>query len=488
MQEERFFIPGIPYRNSGNSGGSSDRNLRRLTMRIGIAGAIFASGVIGLILNAAYTLRAALGALFLLAFLRYPYLLLIAWALISVFVGSTVSFFNGNNFDTGLTVATFLLMTTVPFTASLRRMPALTLLGLFLLWVLAGIGVSPLDTGTFLTRWLISVDFLGVSVLVMNLLTTKRLLHRLIDAILLVTTFISAYGVYGFFTKQNGVADAAVPVLFRSGSIFGDVAPSLAFFLCIIIPLAIYRTLTSDRLKRVIYLLVTLVSLASLVLTFTRTVFISFPLSIVIVIPLLPSRKLRAYLLSGAFALAALMIVLAVGLGLPIFDRFFNGDVTSLNGRTYLWQGLLSHFHPTQVLGNGLGASDILLTRLRIGYGGVIDTAPHNFLLGTLYDHGIIGMLLLLLTFVLLFVTLVKHISRASGDYRVLLLMALVAWINVFIMSLDSNELWSQASALYFWIVMALPFASCWPATQNSSWANQASLHDEAEVRHAGVS
>lgn len=483
MQEERFFLQSTAYNSRDNN-----RGLRRQLMRMGIAGAIFAFGVIGLLWNIAYTLRAALGALFLLAFLRYPYLLLIAWVLISVFVGSTISFFNGNNFDTGLTVATFLIIITMPVTASLRRMPALIFLGIFLLWVLAGIGISPLDTGAFLTRWLIGLDFLAVSMLVMNLLATKRHLHGLIDALLLVTTFISAYGIYGYFTRQNGVADTTITTLFRSGSIFGDVPPSLAFFLCIVIPLAVYRVLTSHRLKRLIYLLVTFVSLAALVLTFTRTVLISLPLSIIAAIPLLPSRKLRAYLISGTFVLAALMIVLVVVVRLPIFARFFNGDVTTLNGRTYLWQALLSHVNPAQVLGNGLGASDALLTNLRIGYGGVIDTAPHNFLLGTLYDHGIIGMLLLLLTFVLLLVTLLKRLPGASGDYRILLSMAVVVWINVVILSLDSNELWSQASAFYFWVVMALPFASCWPAYQSPTRPHQESAHAEAEVGHAGVS
>ncbi len=480
MQEEQPFIPGTPYHTRG-----LDRRSLRRPLRIGIAAAIFAFGMLGLLWNVAYTLRAALGGLFLLVCLRYPYLVLVAWVLISVFVGSTVSFFNGNNFDSGLTVATFLVLAMMPVRESLRRMPALIFLGAFLLWVLAGIGVSPLDTASFLTRWIISLDFLAVSVLVLNLLTTRRHLHGLIDAILLVTTFASVYGVYGYFTRQNGVADASVPELFRSGSIFGDVAPSFAFFLCIVIPLAIYRALTTHHLRRMIYLFVTLVSLAALVLTFTRTTFISFPLSIIAIIPLLPSRKLRASLLSGTFVLAALMVVLVVWVRVPIFARFFNGDVTTLNGRTYLWQALLNHFDPTQVLGHGLGASDALLTRLRIGFGGVVDTAPHNFLLGTLYDHGIIGLILFSLTFVLLIVSLVRRIPGASGDYRVLLSMALVVWINVVIMSLDSNEIWSQASALYFWVVMAMPFASCWSA-QQAAETNQSFTHEE--VRHARVS
>jgi hypothetical protein len=53
---------------------------------------------------------------------------------------------------------------------------------------------------------------------------------------------------------------------------------------------------------------------------------------------------------------------------LPFLARFFNGDVSTFNGRIYLWQALLSHFQVTQWLGNGLQSSDQPLTYLRVPF------------------------------------------------------------------------------------------------------------------------
>jgi len=102
----------------------------------------------------------------------------------------------------GLTVPTLLLMTCMPIKQTFRRMRALAILLIFLLWAFVGISISPASVGASLTSWLLMLDYLAVSVLAINLLTTRRRLIGLIDAILLMTTFVSLYGIYGYITKQ----------------------------------------------------------------------------------------------------------------------------------------------------------------------------------------------------------------------------------------------------------------------------------------------
>src|SRR6266571_1145161 len=111
-------------------------SLRQRTVHVGIMIVASAAGVVGIFWNSLYTLRAAFGSLIVLAFLRYRYALLIAWAMIDVFIGSTLQIFNGNNFDTALTAPTLLLMAYMPIKQTFKRMPALAVLFIYLLWVL----------------------------------------------------------------------------------------------------------------------------------------------------------------------------------------------------------------------------------------------------------------------------------------------------------------------------------------------------------------
>jgi O-antigen ligase len=174
-------------------------------------------------------------------------------------------------------------------------------------------------------------------------------------------------------------------------------------------------------------------------------------------------------LLAGLLALAAGVVLLATVGNISIFDRFLNQDIATLNGRTYLWQTLLNHFDPAQLLGHGLNASSVLLANLQVGYGAVIATSASNLFVAALYDHGIIGVSLLSLLFIVLGVGLLTGLRKTTGDQRMLFLMALVVFASMALQSFDANDLWAQSIGVYFWVVMALPFALCWSTTRQSS-------------------
>jgi len=440
--------------------------------RVSVIFAVFLAGMIGMFFNSLYALRVSFGGIIILVFLRYPYMLLIAWALINAFIGSNLPFFNGNNFLSALTIPTFLLMACVPIRQTLKRMPVLVFLAIYLVWALASIGLSPLGTVPFLIFWLSLVDFAALSVLTINVITTRRRMLGLIDAILVPTTFIALYGIYGWLTKQYGVLDSTG--VFRAYSIY-NAAPGLSLLLSIVIPFAIYRTFTLRGIKRVVGLIVTLILLVGTGVTFSRGAYISLPVAIIVMICFLPSRKLRMGMLSGVAALAVILVLLETVGHVPLFDRFFTQDIASINGRTYLWQALLQSFDPTRLLGNGLQASDALLARLTVGS---IATAPSNLFIGTLYDHGIIGVILLSLVFIAMLVGLMAGLRKATGERRMLYAAALAAFICMLFQSQESNDFWIQAIAVYFWIFMALPFALNWSTPKPLPEADEESLDE----------
>jgi O-antigen ligase len=453
--------------------------LRRKTIRIGIAIAVFATGISGIFLAALYTLRIALGSVLMLALLRYRYALLLAWPLILVLKDS-IPFFAGNNLLTGLVVPTLLSMAVMPLKETFKRMPALLILFIYLLWAFASIGISSLGLGPFLTYWTTFLCYVAVGVLAINVLTTRLRLLVLIDVMLLASTCVALYGIYGYITGQNGDLDPQVG--FRIHSVFTS-SPSLAMFLSLAIPLALYRTLSLRGFQRVCCAILVSILLAALGLTFTRSAFISVPLSIVLMILFLPSRKMKIGLLSGVLALSFLVVVLAVVYDVPIVSRFFSDDTATLNGRTVLWQAILDHFDPTQLLGNGLLASNTLLANLRVGYGGrVIADYPHSLFIGALYDQGIIGVTLLTLVFIVLFANLIDGVRKSSGEQCMLFAMALAAFISMLLQSISNSDFWFAAFGIYFWIIMALPFALIWYPPKRSPEPLEGARDDDEET------
>ena len=453
---------GIPY------------SLRRHTIRMSIMVLVFAAGVAGTVLNSLYTLRIALGSVVVLALLRYPYILLIAWVLITTGTG-LYPVLGNNNFITGLTVASLLLMASIPIRQTFKRMPALIFLLLFCLWIFAGIGISPLGIGTFLTSWTIYLIYVVIALLTINVLNTERRVMGLIDAILLISTLIALYGIYGYFIRQNGGPDPEIG--FRISSIFGS-PPALGLFLSLEIPLALYRTLTLQGFKRINGLIVLLVLLIALGLTLARAAFISAFLSMLLMTLFLPSRKMRVGLLSGLLTLP----ILALASGSPFFYRFFQQDISTLHGRTALWQVLLGRFDPTQLLGHGLNASSLLLASLSVNdvkSQGVSSYESHNLFVAVIYDHGIIGVSLLILTFIALLVGLIAGMRKATGTHRLLFLTALAVLVSVCLQSIGAVDTFFLEIGLYFWIIMALPFAIYWSVPKQLTENSEEVLNDD---------
>ena len=75
------------------------------------------------------TLRVSLGSLFFLCFLRYPFVLLLAWASLNVCIGSSLASFNGNNLDMLLIFPLLCLLAVLPWKEIRKRMPGLIWLG-----------------------------------------------------------------------------------------------------------------------------------------------------------------------------------------------------------------------------------------------------------------------------------------------------------------------------------------------------------------------
>jgi O-antigen ligase len=206
--------------------------------------------------------------------------------------------------------------------------------------------------------------------------------------------------------------------------------------------------------------------LIATLLSFSRGAFVCIPLSIAILVFLLPSGKTKNTLIACMTALTIGILLITWIAGIPILARFLDHDVGTLNGRTLLWQTLLDRFDPEELLGHGLNASNGVLATLPIGED--IANAPSNLFLGTLYDHGIIGLGLLLAMLTSMFISIIKGILRTKEEQRFLFVTALSILISVFLQLIEQDDLWSQEIGIYFWLIMALPFSRCWDSVEKA--------------------
>lgn len=457
------------------------RNYRQGLLFLGVTLVALLISVLATLHDALVTLRICLGLSLLLSSLRYPFVLLLAWASLDVCIGSSLAFFNGNNLDLLLILPLLCLLPILPWKRIIRRMPSLCWLTLFLGWVLLGLNLSPLAPGAFLTLWLsILASSVGVSALTVTLITTRRRFLGLIDALLITALLVALYGLYGFVTRQNGEIDPET-LLFRATSWFTQ-ATTCAFYLCPVIFLAFYRCFFARGILRPIYILVALCLLGMLLLTFTRSAYICVFLGTLLMALCLPSARTRLRVVCGLLLLCSGMLYAGWSVHQPLLARFFSGNVATLNGRLYLWQALLSNFQVTSWLGSGLQSSDQLLAYLHVGIAGrgVIGTAPHSLFLGTLYDHGIIGLLLLSMAFLFSCSGLLRGIGKSGGERRMLCATALASMVSMLLQSVVSRDLWIQAAGASFWIIVSLPFARYW-------WNSEETLTGEYQGGGTGL-
>jgi murein biosynthesis integral membrane protein MurJ len=424
---------------------------------------VFAAGIYGSAVNGLLTVRIALGSLVVLALLRYQYLLLLSWAILNVFIGSSLPFFDGGHLLSGLTIPTFLLLFYLPTRVALKRMVALPFLLVFILWVLFSFWYSPISLSDFFTSWSILLDFFLVSVVVVLVIDSHKRLLCFIDATLLSAIIVAVYGIWGYVTRRVGILDPTTGN-FRLTSLFPTSPPGLSVYFSIFIPITVYRILTVQGLKKLAGIAILLLFLVTIALSFTRGPLVIIPLSGIMIIPFLPSRHLKAMMICAYLIGGVAVILGATMLNLDIFRRFFDSDLTTLNGRTYLWQALLAHFDPTRLQGYGYQASNVLLATLQVGFlGGVIATVAHNIFLEVMYDQGLIGLALLIFFLAVLGVSLVhKWVTTKNAHYRLFLALALWTFLSVVIQCNETDDIWNARIGIYFFAIMALPFAVCW--------------------------
>ncbi|HEU5439204.1 MAG TPA: murein biosynthesis integral membrane protein MurJ [Ktedonobacterales bacterium] len=424
----------------------------RAVRNVALVAAIFAGVGYVTLKDAVQGLRLSVGLTLGVLFLRSPFGLLLTWAAVGAFYGVYV-------FDHSL-----------GYVLALGSLPAFALLiwrerrGMgrwpralwpylaFLAWVLVGFLRSPLAHSQFAIDVLGYLDYGMLFLLAATLLTTRKRLEQFVTAVLCTSTALAALGLAQYLLRFGGFQEAGAPLIYRVEAIFGW-SNSFAFYLILTLPLAMYRAMTARSSQRGAWWIALLINIVALLLTFSRGALVAVIL-MALVAALLLEPRWRRRLLVG---MAASMVVGAVLVAIPQLglQKRLLANLTTLNARTYGWEVLLKHLHPSDPIGHGLYSSLAILGQVSPDD----VAAPHSLYLQVFYDHGWVGLGLLLATLTLLILRAVRGALRATGEARVLLalvaggLVAAVAQLSV------GNTFWVYGLGTYFWLLAALPFA-----------------------------
>ncbi|HKT37369.1 MAG TPA: murein biosynthesis integral membrane protein MurJ, partial [Ktedonobacterales bacterium] len=402
--------------------------------------------------DAVQGLRVAIGFALAFVFIRSPFGLLLTWAALGAFYSVYVLDHSLGYVLALASIPAFLLLIRRETIMNRPWPRALYVYAAFLAWVILGVSLSPLSKSQFAIDVLGYLDYGFVLLLAVTELTTRQRFERFVTVLLCSSTFLSLLGIAQYLLRFGGYQEPGAALVYRVAGIYGW-SNSFGFYLCLVLPIAIYRLLTSPRGQRLLWSLVLALHIAALALTFVRTAWLAAFLMIAVAAILL-DRKRRKPLLAGIGVVLVAGTALALIPQLGIQKRLLQ-NVTTLNSRTGGWDALIANFHPTDVLGQGLYASNDLLYHLHPD--GVV--APHSLYLQVLFDHGIIGLLLLIMTILLLIGGAVRKAWRSQGNARILAALAAGGLIAAAAYVAVDNEFWVYGLGTYFWLLAALPYA-----------------------------
>ncbi|WP_158590307.1 O-antigen ligase family protein [Deinococcus sp. RM] len=215
----------------------------------------------------------------------------------------------------------------------------------------------------------------------------------------------------------------------------------------ILISLTYFYPRVNKALSKAAVICITIVSTLGLILTDSKTsmVLCIITLSIVPSLRLLKSKSSYASKLLTVFILISLyssaivltLYKLADETTLASFSRSGNAqEVTTLTGRTEVWQTAISLIAENPLIGYGLRAGQVLLPEVWKGSAIWVPPHSHNMYLEALLATGLVGLLFLIYSIIGKFVGLVSNLRRkADLSLVMIVLLVFISCLGVFELS-----------------------------------------------------
>jgi O-antigen ligase len=396
--------------------------------------------------------RVVLGACVAGLFVRYPFALVLTWGGLAMFGNNRLDVLGGQSIFGALTYLSlpcFALVGLPRLGRLIRTHPWLGIWVAFVLLVFINLPRSPLDLSEAARQFIGYPATIGIFVLAVTELTTRRRAAWLTWIVLMPAAAIGAYGVYQYVAGVGGYDSQGV---YRVFSIFSW-TNTLAFFLIVPLGWAAYIVRDAPTLRVRLSAAALLVVLGACeFFTFGRGGWLGAALAVGG--PLLIVGPPARVSLSRPMTLALGLIVLAVGVtllpGLDLSERV--EDVANLQGRAMIWEYVFRRAMDDPIIGQGFEAATEVTA---MAVDDLVSQGVHNTYLMVFFDFGAIGLAIFCAAFAGLFARLVQDARRAA-DRRTLRLRMAAAFttLGVLVYSGSGLELVDFAPSIYLWLML----------------------------------
>lgn len=238
-----------------------------------------------------------------------------------------------------------------------------------------------------------------------------------------------------------------------------------AGFLVALIPVLAGQALerSDTRLRRLISLILVIMSMYLLIMIGSRSAWIGFGASILVFgLFSLRSSKLRAAIAGILVAGGLVFILLFQASIIQKIENIsaFNGQST-IARRLYIYEGAWRAFAASPVIGNGIGNFIVFLPKFRPPEYWMVkseDIAPHahDHILEILSETGVVGLLFFFATVILAIRKIIKGTRSAKAGDRSILIALAAGITGLLADSLFSMNLTTVPVAVLFWMFLGI--------------------------------
>jgi O-antigen ligase len=300
-----------------------------------------------------------------------------------------------------------------------------------------------------------NIMYISLPLIIFSWATSDNRIKLLSYTVLVTGTLVSIVAIISF------LADYSKTLVFTPASAPLSRTNDLGAYMLLIFPLALSSFLYEDKspIEKVLYAMASILSFITIVLTFSRGIWLSTLIALILIF-ILGRKILKKNLLYIGFVtiLSAIPVILkweSIVNRLLSLQNIFSTAENSIEWRKSLLRGSIKIFSDHPVIGTGLNSFPFIysLYQERAGYYSI---NPHNYYLQLLTETGVVGFI----TFVVFSLSILymsfKAFANSENIFKGISLGLLVGIISSLIhISVDID--WSvSAIPILFWTQVGL--------------------------------
>ena len=309
--------------------------------------------------------------------------------------------------------------------------------------------------GGSLLGGLLMVCFMLFSLVVVNIVQTRKQMDFVLILFILMGVLVSLYGFYQFAfpEKFSGVwhdKEMFEDIGFRVYATLENPNVLGEYFL-LVIPLAFAYFLTGKTLRtKFIFLASFFIMMLCLILTYSRGCYIGILVAGFLFLVLLDKR----FIILGIFGILLLPMILPQ----TIINRFMSiGNMadSSTSYRMYIYLGTLAMLKDYWFCGIGPGTNAFNLVYPAYAYNGISAPHAHNLFLQTVCDTGFCGIIAFIAILYQYYkVAFASFIHEKNREYRIFNIAGISAITGFLVQSLFDYTFYNYRVVLMFWAVL----------------------------------